>query len=74
MADKTLELEITGNVGEVAKDTEKLADATKDAQGGFKGITKTVRGLGTALKAAGIGLVVALFAKLMDVFRQNQKV
>ena len=74
MADKTLELEITGNVGEVAKDTEKLADATKDAQGGFKGITKTVRGLGTALKAAGIGLIVALFAKLMDVFRQNQKV
>jgi len=74
MADKTLELEITGNVGEVAKDTEKLADATKDAQGGFQGITKTVRGLGTALKAAGIGLVVALFAKLMDVFRQNQKV
>tara|TARA_R100001443_G_scaffold12392_1_gene22037 strand:+ start:6008 stop:7414 length:1407 start_codon:yes stop_codon:yes gene_type:complete len=74
MADKTLEMEVKSNVGEVAEQTEKLADSTKDAQGGFKGITKTVRGLGTALKAAGIGLIVALFAKLMDVFRQNQKV
>jgi len=74
MADKTIEMEVKSNVGEVAKDTEKLADATKDAQGGFKGITKTVKGLGTALKAAGIGLIVALFAKLMDVFRQNQSV
>ena len=73
MADKTLEMEVKSNVGEVAKETEKLADSTKDAQGGFKGITKTVRGLGTALKAAGIGLVVALFAKLMDVFRQKPK-
>jgi hypothetical protein len=74
MADKTLELEITGNVGEVAKDTEKLADATKDAQGGFTKLGGAIKGMGTALKAAGIGLVVALFAKLMDVFRQNQKV
>jgi len=74
MADKTLEMEVKSNIGEVAEQTEKLADSTKNAQGGFKGITKTVRGLGNALKAAGIGLIVALFAKLMDVFRQNQKV
>jgi hypothetical protein len=74
MADKTLELEITGNVGEVAEQTEQLADATKDAQGGFTKIGGAIKGMGTALKAAGIGLVVALFAKLMDVFRQNQSV
>ena len=30
--------------------------------------------IGTALKAAGIGLVVALLAKLGEVFSKNQKV
>ena len=30
--------------------------------------------MGTAIKAAGIGLVVALLAKLMEVFSKNQKV
>ena len=74
MADKTLELEITGNVGEVAKDTEKLAEATKEAQGGFAKVGGAIKGLGTALKAAGIAVFVGLFAKLIDVFRQNQKV
>jgi hypothetical protein len=33
-----------------------------------------VKGIGTALKAAGIGLVVALLAKLGEVFSKNQKV
>ena len=74
MADKTLEMEVKSNVGEVAEQTEQLADATKDAQGGFTKLGGAIKGMGTALKAAGIGLVVALFAKLMDVFRQNQKV
>ena len=74
MADKTLEMEVKSNVGEVAEQTEQLAKSTKDAQGGFTKLGGAIKGMGTALKAAGIGLVVALFAKLMDVFRQNQKV
>jgi len=74
MAKEIIEAEVKSNIGEVAKDTEKLADATKDAEKGFKGMGSTIKGMGTALKAAGIGLVVGLFAKLMDVFRQNQKV
>ena len=74
MADTVIEAEIKSNVGEVADQTERLADATDDAQTGFKGVGKTVRGVGTAMKAAGIGLFVALFAKLMEVFGKNQKV
>lgn len=73
MAKEIIELELDSNVGKVAKETEQLADATKDAQGGFKGITKTVKGLGVALKAAGIGLLVALFAKMTDVFHKTKK-
>ena len=74
MAKEIIEAEVKSNIGEVAKDTEKLADATKDAEGGFKKMGGAIKGIGTALKTAGIGLLVGLFAKLMDVFRQNQKV
>jgi len=74
MAKEIIEAEVKSNIGEVAKETEQLADAAKDAEKGFKGVGNTIKGMGTALKAAGIGLVVGLFAKLMDVFRQNQKV
>ena len=72
---------VKSNIGEVAegldkakKSTKELADSTKDPDKGFGRVGKAVRGIGTALKAAGIGIVVGLFIKLMDVFRQNQKV
>ena len=72
---------IKSNIGEVAdgldkakKSTKELADSTKDADKGFGRVGKAVKGIGNALKAAGIGLVVGLFVKLADVFRQNQKV
>lgn len=74
MAKEVLEMEIKSNTGEVTKDVEQLDKATDKASGGFKGIGTAIKGMGTALKAAGIGLVVALFAKLMEVFSKNQKV
>ena len=71
---------VKSNIGEVAdgldkakKSTKELADSTKDADKGFGRVGKAVKGIGTALKAAGIGIVVGLFVKMMDVFRQNQK-
>ena len=74
MADTVIEAEIDSNVGEVADQTERLADATGDAKKGFEGVGKTVKGVGGAMKAAGIGIFIALFAKLMEVFGKNQKV
>jgi hypothetical protein len=74
MAKEVLEMEVKSNIGEVAKDTEKLDGATKKASKGFKGMGTAIKGVGMALKAAGIGLVVALLAKLMEVFSKNQKV
>jgi hypothetical protein len=74
MADKTLELEVKSNVGEVAKETRDLADATDSVQGGFVRVGGAIKSMATALKAAGLGLFLAAFAKLLDVFRQNQKV
>lgn len=74
MADKTLEMEVKSNVGEVAQETRDLADATDSVQGGFVRVGGAIKSMATALKAAGLGLFLAAFAKLIDVFRQNQKV
>ena len=49
------------------KGFEGVDDGAKKASVGIKGI-------GTALKAAGIGLAIAAFAKLQEIFMQNQKV
>ena len=67
-------MEVKSNIGEVAKDTEKLDGATKKASKGFKGMGTAIKGVGTALKAAGIGLVVALFVALQEALQRNQKV
>ncbi len=74
MAKEVLEMEVKSNIGEVAKDTDKLTTSSGKAQKGVGGIGKAFKGMGTAIKAAGIGLVVALLAKLMEVFSKNQKV
>ena len=75
MADKVvLEAEVKSNIGEVAKDTEKLGKATEKATGGFGGMKNAIKGVGSALKAAGIGLVVGALAAFADAFRQNQNV
>jgi hypothetical protein len=74
MAKEVLEMEVKSNIGDVAKDTEKLDGATKKASKGFKGMGTAIKGVGMALKAAGIGLVVALFVALQEALGRNQKV
>jgi methyl-accepting chemotaxis protein len=81
MAKEILNLEVKSDIGEVADNIERAADeterldkATDKGTKGFKGMGNAIKGIGNALKAAGIGLIVGLFAKLLDVFRQNQKV
>ena len=54
-----------------------LKKSGKSLQGlkkGAKGVAGGFRMMGTALKAAGIGLVLAAFAGLKTLFEQNQKV
>ena len=67
-------MEVKSNIGDVAKDTEKLTTSSEKASKGVGKIGTAFKGMGTAIKAAGIGLVVALLAKLMEVFSKNQKV
>ena len=60
---------------------KEVADGNKQTKDGLKGVEKAsqktaggVRKIGGALKALGIGLIVAAFAKLVEVFNENQKV
>ncbi len=74
MAAEELVLNVKSDIGDVVKQTEKLTTESTKAQKGVGGISKAFKGMGTAIKAAGIGLVVALLAKLMEVFSKNQTV
>ena len=89
MAEKrTIDINIESNADATAKDFEKVADSVGDVdsqiqglnkgtEGGVKGFKKmstAAKGLGTALKAAGIGLVIAAFAKFTEVLNENQRV
>ena len=74
MAKEVLEMEVKSNIGDVSKDTNSLAKESNKASTGVAGIGTAFAYVGRAIKAAGIGLVVALMAKLMQVFSQNQRV
>ncbi len=61
--------------------TDKLTDGVKDIGKSAKktekdvgGIAKGFKGVGVAIKAAGIGLVIALLAKLKEMMDENQMV
>jgi hypothetical protein len=71
-------------IDSVAKSVEDLNKATtesnKNTANSLKEVEKSssiaakgIRGIGNALKAAGIGLAIAAFATLKDIFMQNQK-
>ena len=88
MATEILEVQVQSNIQGVTKDvdklgkslkkvtneTEDLGKATKTGAGGFKKVGASVRAVGTAMKAIGIGLVISAFLMLKEAFSQNQKV
>ena len=61
-------------VKKVSDETQKVAKNTKEATKGVGGIAKGFTKVGLALKAAGIGFVIALLATLKEVFSENQAV
>lgn len=53
---------------------KSIKDSTSTAESGFKKIKTAAVGVGTALKAAGIGLIISSFVALKSAFEQNQEV
>ena len=64
---KNLEKQVNESNKETADSLGNIEESSKTAAGGIKKI-------GTTIKAIGIGLLLAAFAKLKEVFEQNQKV
>ena len=77
----TKTIEIEARVDKAEKDLEGVAKSVQNIDKNLEGVkdssnvaAKGIKGIGTALKAAGIGLAIAAFSKLVEVFNQNQKV
>jgi hypothetical protein len=77
--------EIIYNIKVDSKDAEKSIDnlnskvsgveaAGKKGSKGLSSLKKGVKGIGVALKAAGIGVLVTILGALFEVMRKNQKV
>jgi hypothetical protein len=67
MAVESIIVNVVSNIGKIAKDTDRATESL----GGFKG---AIKGIGTALKAAGIGLLLAIMGKFFQLLSKNQKV
>jgi len=77
----TKTIEIEARVDKAEKDLEGVAKSVQNIDKNLEGVkdssnvaAKGIKGIGTALKAAGIGLAIAAFGKLVEVFNENQKV
>ena len=67
--------ESLGKASDETKDLDKgLEETGKSGSKGFRAISTAVKGFGMALKAAGIGLVIALFVTLKEALERNQTV
>ena len=88
MEDKIITLKVKHNLDDVAQKVDKvgdkleevddkvdeIADSTKKAESGIGKMAKAFTGLGLAIKAAGIGLLLEAFQVFKDTISANQKV
>ena len=61
------------DIKEVGDGLKKVGIGGKLAQGGLNLMSRGFKGIGVAIKAAGIGLFITLLSQLTGLFQQNQK-
>ena len=74
--EKTIKLKVDSKeavqgIDQVEKGVKGIDSSAKGAKSGLGGMTGAAKGLGVAFKALGIGLIVAAFMKLKDIFSGN---
>jgi hypothetical protein len=88
MENKIVTLKIESNLDSITKDVKKLGNSfedtadeikniqksTKGAEAGIKSMTDGFKGMGLAVKAIGIGLVMEAFNMFKEILGKNQKV
>jgi|TARA_R110002153_G_scaffold5118_5_gene24167 hypothetical protein len=73
MAKKKIDIELNVKTGKAAKDLKSVDAGLKGIGGAGQVAGKGFKVMGTAMKAAGIGIIVTLFAKLVEQLQKNQK-
>ena len=58
---------------QIVDSNKDTADSLKNVEASSKKASLGIKSIGNAIKAAGIGLAIAAFATLKDIFMQNQK-
>ena len=88
MENKVVTLKIESNLDSITKDVKKLGNtfedtadeikgiqkSTKNAEAGVKSLADGFKGMGLAVKAIGIGLVMEAFNMFKEILGKNQKV
>ena len=59
---------------DATKDSKKLNDSVEKTEGSTKNATQGFKKMGVALKAVGIGLLIAALGTLKELFQSNQRV
>ena len=59
---------------QLQKGVASVGESAKKSEKGVSGLAKGFRGVGIAIKAAGIGIVISLLSTLKEVFESNQAV
>jgi hypothetical protein len=65
---------LNSEIKKSATDTEQIGKSAENSVPGFNKLTLSTKAFGTALKATGIGLIVAAFVKLQEALGRNQRV
>ena len=73
MAKKKIDIELNVKTGKAAQDLKNVDAGLKGIGGAGQVAGKGFKVMGTAMKAAGIGIIVTLFAKLVEQLQKNQK-
>jgi hypothetical protein len=73
MAKKKIDIELNVKTGKAAQDLKNVDKGLKGIGGAGQVAGKGFKVMGTAMKAAGIGIIVTLFAKLVEQLQKNQK-
>ena len=73
MAKKKIDIELNVKTGKAAQDLKNVDSGLKGIGGAGQIAGKGFKVMGTAMKAAGIGIIVTLFAQLVEQLQKNQR-
>jgi len=73
MAKKKIDIELNVKTGKAAQDLKNVDSGLKGIGGAGQIAGKGFKVMGSAMKAAGIGIIVTLFAQLVEQLQKNQR-